>query len=133
MLEKKRLVVIINENHKLLPEQEHILKEMFPGLKPEFLFAPATGWTKEEMDEIVASFREATIGPERYHKQDVVFVSPIPYLLRELTRAEIDVYPEWSVDTGIWVSVFHNDRREKKELPDGRVIQVVAQSGWELL
>src|SRR5690606_4041001 len=137
---KKRLIVIMNENHTLLPAQEHILKEMFPDLEPEFLFAPATGWTKEEMDKIVASFREAAIGPDRYHIQHVVFVSPIPYLLRELTRAErelarakreliwagVDAYPECFIDTGIWVSVFHNDRREKKELPDGRVIQVVA-------
>jgi len=130
---KRRLTVIMNENHTLLPEQERILKEMFPDLEPEFLFAPATGWTKEEMDKIVASFKEAAIGPDRYHTQDVVFVSPIPYLLRELTRAEVDAYPEYSIDTGIWVSVFHNDRREKKELPDGRVIQVVAQEGWQLV
>jgi len=130
---KKRLTVIMNENHTLLPEQERILKEMFPDLEPEFLFAPATGWTKEEMDKIVASFKEVAIGPDRYHTQDVVFVSPIPYLLRELTRAEVDAYPEYSIDTGIWVSVFHNDRREKKELPDGRVIQVVAQEGWQLV
>jgi len=130
---KRRLTVIMNENHTLLPEQERILKEMFPDLEPEFLFAPATGWTKEEMDKIVASFKEAAIGPDRYHTQDVVFVSPIPYLLRELTQAEVDAYPEYSIDTGIWVSVFHNDRREKKELPDGRVIQVVAQEGWQLV
>ena len=130
---KRRLTVIMNENHTLLPEQERILEEMFPDLEPEFLFAPATGWTKEEMDKIVASFKEAAIGPDRYHTQDVVFVSPIPYLLRELTRAEVDAYPEYSIDTGIWVSVFHNDRREKKELPDGRVIQVVAQEGWQLV
>lgn len=136
---KKRLTVIMNENHTLLPEQERILKEMFPDLEPEFLFAPATGWTKEEMDKIVASFKEVAIGPDCYHIQDVVFVSPIPYLLRELTRAEVAAYPESSintgiwVDTGIWVSVFHNDRREKKELPDGRVIQVVAQEGWQLV
>jgi len=130
---KRRLTVVMNENHTLLPEQERILKEMFPDLEPEFLFAPATGWTKEEMDKIVASFKEAAIGPDCYHIQDVVFVSPIPYLLRELTRAEVEAYPDYSIDTGIWVSVFHNDRREKKELPDGRVIQVVAQEGWQLV
>lgn len=130
---KKRLVIIMNENHKLLPEQERILKEQFPNLDPEFLFAPAAGWTKEEMDQVVASFKEAAAGPDCYHTQHVVFVSPIPYLLRELTRAEIIAYPECSIDTGIWVSVFHNDRREKKELPDGRIIQVVAQEGWQLV
>lgn len=130
---KRRLTVIMNENHTLLPEQERILKEMFPDLEPEFLFAPATGWTKEEMDKIVASFREAAIGSDYYHTQDVVFVSPIPYLLRELTRAEVSINTGIWVDTGIWVSVFHNDRREKKELPDGRVIQVVAQEGWQLV
>lgn len=128
----KRLVVIVNENHTLLPEQERILKEEF-DLEAEFLFAPATGWSKEEMDKIVASFKEAAIGPERYHTQNVVFVSPIPYLLRELTRAEFIAYPECSIETGIRVYVLHNDRREKRELPDGRIIQVVAQEGWQLV
>jgi len=28
--------------------------------------------------------------------------------------------------------LLHNDRREKKELPNGRVISVVAQTGWQL-
>ena len=132
MLER-RLTVIMNENHTLLPEQECILKEEFSDLEAEFLFVPASGWTKEEMDQVVASFKEAAIGPERYHTQNVVFVSPIPYLLRELTRAEVIPYPECSVETGIRVYVFHNDHREKKELPDGRIIQVVAQEGWQLV
>jgi hypothetical protein len=29
--------------------------------------------------------------------------------------------------------VFHNDRREKKELPNGKVIMTVAKEGWELV
>lgn len=132
-MKRERLVIIINESHTLLPEQERILKEQFPNLNPEFLFAPNSGWSKEEMDQIVASFKEAAAGPERYHYQYIVFVSPIPYLLRELTRAEIEAYPECSVETGILVYIFHNDRREKKELPDGRIIQVVAQEGWQLV
>ncbi len=130
---KKRLTVIMNENHTLLPEQERILKERFPYLDPEFLFVPATGWTKEEMDQVAASFKEAAIGPDRYLSQYIVFVSPIPYLLRELTRAEFSPYPECSIHSGIWAYVFHNDRREKKELPDGRIIQVVAQEGCQLV
>ena len=27
----------------------------------------------------------------------------------------------------------HNDRREKKELPNGKVIMAVAQTGWQLV
>ena len=128
----KRLIIVINENHTLLPEQERILKEQF-DLEVEFLFAPATGWTKEEMDEIVTSVKKAAIGPDRYLNQYIVFVSPVPYLLRELTRIETISYPECSIETGVRTYVFHNDRREKKELPDGRMIQVVAQEGWQLV
>lgn len=132
MLER-RLTVIMNENHTLLPEQERILKEEFPDIEPEFLFAPASGWTKEEMDEIVTSVKKAAIGPDRYLFQYIVFVSPIPYLLREITRAEVIARPECCIETGILTYVFHNDRREKKELPDGRMIQVIAQEGWQLV
>ena len=132
-MKKERLIVVINKGHKLLPEQERILKERFPYLEPEFLFAPESGWSKDEMDQIAASFKEAAIGPNRYLAQYIIFVSPIPYLLRELTRSEVIPYPECSIQTGIWVHVFHNDRREKKELPDGRIIQVVAQEGWQLV
>lgn len=131
-MKRERLVIIINESHTLLPEQERILKKQFTDLEPEFLFVPASGWTKEEMDQIVASFKEAA-RPNRYRFQYIVFVSPVPYLLRELTRVEVDAYPECSFQTGILVYVFHNDRREKKELPDGRIIQVVAQEGWQLV
>lgn len=130
---RKRLVIVMNENHKLLPEQELIIKERFPDLEAEFLFVPANGWTKEEMDQVVASFEKEAIGPDRCLAQYIIFVSPIPYLIRELTRAEIIAYPECSFETGIRVYIFHNDRREKKELPDGRIIQVVAQEGWQLV
>lgn len=52
----------------------------------------------------------------------VIFVSPIPYLIKFLAGS-----------TGTDVYVFHNDNREKKELPDGRIIQTVAKTGWQLV
>jgi len=50
----------------------------------------------------------------------IVFVSPIPYMVKELAK-----------DAN--VLVFHNDRREKKQLPNGKIIQVVAETGWQLV
>jgi len=31
------------------------------------------------------------------------------------------------------VHIFHNDNREKKELPNGKIIHTVAQKGWVLV
>jgi hypothetical protein len=52
----------------------------------------------------------------------IVFASPIPALIKKAT-----------LEFGGWVKIFHNDHREKKELPNGRIIMVVAQEGWELV
>lgn len=53
---------------------------------------------------------------------DVVFVSPVPVLLAKLSASQV-----------VKVHVLHNDNREKKELPNGKIISVVAKEGWELV
>lgn len=53
----------------------------------------------------------------------VVFASPVPYLLKELACRFGDKR----------VRVFHNDHREKVELPNGRVINKVASTGWQIV
>lgn len=127
-----KAIVIINETHSLFPEQENILRERFEEI--EFVKVPASGWTLEEMRKIADDLHKRIPWDG---ESAIVFASPIPYLLRELTEMAIsaemgddyDVYTKNLYD----VLVFHNDHREKKELPDGRIIQVVAATGWQLV
>jgi hypothetical protein len=59
-----------------------------------------------------------------------VFASPIPFLIRQIT-AFVCHNPDYF---GIRdCKVLHNDHREKKELPDGKIIQVVSSTGWQLV
>lgn len=65
---------------------------------------------------------------------NIIVLSPIPLLLGRLayTSGEIDGrYDLLSIRNHIFI--LHNDKREKKELPNGEVISVVAQEGWELI
>lgn len=123
--------VIMNEQHTLLPEQKKMLDTLsYPvdGLNPEdcyetmyisgyeIAFVPAEGWNLKEQSDMalqLASF-----------DTPVVFVSPVPILLAKLAAQTYRRCP---------VYVFHNDQREKKELPGGRVISVTAATGWQLV
>lgn len=118
--------LIINEQHSLFPEQESLLRDFCPK-GYETITVPKEGWNRDEMDFWIKNLRG----------NEVVFASPIPYMLAKL--AYINGYDNGADiargGTGSdWVVlVFHNDRREKKELPGGKVIQVVSSTGWELL
>lgn len=125
---KKRAIIIINENHSMMDEQKSIIEERYYNY--EFLKVPAQGWTLEEMNSIVEKISTMELKGEYL---DIVFVSPVPYMIRELTRREILFLNEYAEQTNMFVRVFHNDVREKKELPDGRIISVVAQTGWQLV
>lgn len=115
---KRKALIIINEQHTLLNEQKRLLDKHFKSY--EFLHVPASGWTLEEMEKIQYRLRDRI----------VVFVSPVPYLLACAVR--------WSSHGALSsnatkVYIFTNDRREKKELPDGRVIQTISPTGWQLV
>ena len=121
----KKATVIINENHNLLPEQTKILNERFNW---EFLLVPKTGWNKQERLDIYWELSD-----------HVIFVSPIPGLLQRCSKAAAlnSISHELNFDTGenynisgCWV--FSNDTREKKELPNGKIIFTVAKTGWYL-
>ena len=113
-----KTTIIINEQHTLLPEQESILKEKFGTWTT--IPVPATGWTREERDIICDAIRG-----------NVVFVSPIPGMILDLAgRASFEACNCGSQTVRPWV--FSNDTREKKELPNGKVISVTAQTGWYL-
>lgn len=121
--------VIINEQHSLLPSQEEALNSQFEGW--EFYKVPAEGWTLEEMIE------EVDDDLIQYNSEyAIVFASPVPYLLAHCASVSgrIDTAREYGSETPeLFVYLFHNDVREKKELPNGKVISVTAREGWQLV
>jgi len=107
---EKTMKVIINEQHSLSNQQQELLNGFFGPEEWQRYDVPAEGWTKEQImhhSEIL--------------NEDVIFVSPIPFLMKLLFIGGRNIY------------VFHNDRREKKELPGGRVVYTVPEDGWEIL
>ncbi len=117
-----KAIIIINETHSMMDEQKSIIEERYQNY--EFLKVPSHGWTLEEMKEIKSKIWKEYMNSSG--EMNIVFVSPIPYLLKELASLGTN-FPSFNV------LVMHNDRREKKELPDGRIISVVAQTGWQLV
>lgn len=115
--------LVINEQHSLFPEQEDALKKFG---EYETIKVPADGWTVEQMREIAAQIDLWT--------NNVIFASPVPYLLAHLAAEAGNVAaiagPVRDETRGVWI--FHNDNREKKELPGGRLISVTAKEGWTI-
>ena len=127
---RTQVLVVMNETHSLLPEQKEILEREYEEY--QILPVPAEGWTLEEMDSKVDEISTMELQEGKLYL-DIVFVSPIPYMMRELTRREIYFANEYAEQSNRFVRIFHNDRREKKELPNGKIVQVVAQTGWQLV
>lgn len=117
-MEKAKAIVVINESHDLMSEQEQILNKRFESF--ERLNVPATGWTLEQIEREVDALYDMWI-----EERDViiVFASPIPAMIKS-TLAVIDRE---------FVLIFHNDNREKVELPNGKIIFKVAREGWQLV
>lgn len=111
-----KAVVVMNESHSILPEQEKILNERF-GDDWNFYLIPKEGWNLQDMDNVFTTLVQYP---------NVIFVSPVPYLIKKLSYYQGEGY-------NIKVYVFHNDKREKKTLPDGRVISTIAKEGWQLV
>ena len=135
-----KTVIIINEQHSLLSEQREILEKRFG--RWETVEVPAEGWSLEEMKEVREEilkkfgwkFDEVSMTQPANPEGAVVFVSPVPYLLKLLSRDTLrGDHNGYAVNCGVRVSVFHNDNRKKKELPNGKIINTVAQRGWKLV
>ncbi len=117
-----KAIIIINETHSMMDEQKSIIEERYQNY--EFLKVPSQGWTLEEMKEIRRKLWKEYMSS--HGEMNIIFVSPVPYLLKEIALLGAEF-------TSFRVLVMHNDKREKKELPDGRIISVVAQTGWQLV
>lgn len=122
-LRTSRCVVIMNETHKLLSEQKAILEEAFPD-EVSFLKVPELGWDIQEQEQVLKHLNDLL-----EKDVNVVFVSPVPVLLMWAAYLE----GIGAMNKSGQVLVFHNDKREKKELPNGKIIMTVAQTGWELV
>ena len=116
-----KILVVINEQHSLFEEQEQILHDMALSLgydSVERVNVPSAGLNVKELEsmsnDLVAKVRRGDM---------FVLASPIPVLLKWLL-GDLDFDR---------VLVFHNDKREKKELPNGKVIMAVSKTGWQLL
>jgi len=147
-----KVLVLINEQHSLMPAQEEILKEKFGQW--EFVKVPATGWTIGEMKNVAQDLYLALVEAKPAfpgaknnkmkavmtsntgkHNTAIVFVSPIPYLLKELTRLSVTGVPNSNVGETyeqFEIYVFHRDRREKTE-SNGVITTTVSNDGWQLV
>lgn len=102
------MIVIINEQHTLLATQQELLAQI--GAYECFMIG-SEGMTKTEM----------LVVAEQLKTEVVVFASPVPLLLATVVATNQNT-----------VYLFHNDHREKKEI-NGKIISVVAKTGWELI
>ena len=123
---KKIAIVYINEQHTMMDEQKSILDQKYKK-SWSVILVPAKGWTLEQQKEIISE-HDMNIFNNRIENIDFVFASPIPYMVKEF-GAMAQLYCEQNIDT----LVFHNDNRDKKEIPGGKVIMVVSKTGWELV
>ncbi len=124
----KKAIVVLNEQHTLLEEQESVLNETFEEW--EIFPVPAEGWKAEQ---ILGKYAIGPIAQEvlshisKDERGDaVVFASPVPLLIKVITQCSVSGRSEFRV------KIFHSDKREKKEF-DGRIISVVAKTGWKLV
>lgn len=130
----KKTFIIINEQHSILEDQARILKEKFPNTDIEKITIPAKGLNLQEITELVKELTQKD--------GNIVFISPIPAMMVLLARdlAKLEYYKgeadAKNIPSGcpnIQIFTFHNDRREKKELSNGKIIFTVAKEGWQLV
>ncbi len=132
----KRVMVVLNKEHKLFPEQIELLNSKFrkqsllvqartgkyDPLEWDILTVPPEGWDLEAISDLVVSIRKNGC----YH---IVFASPVPALMAKLANS-------WDEERPL-VWAFHNDQRISKEVPDGkggvRLIKTVSPDGWQLI
>jgi len=113
----EKAIIVINEDHNLLPVQEAQLKGRFGKWAT---FAVPKGGLPSDKQRALAE------GLWELH-EDIIFVSPVPMAL---ATAALLKGKERSGRHRVWL--FVNDKREKKALPDGRVISILAFDGWRL-
>lgn len=119
-----KAMVILNEQHSLTDDQVWVLDEDFDEF--ELYPVPADGWTLAEQIKHVRILESMVLeGGFEGETIVVVFASPIPAMIKLCMH--LFKKPNHAV------KIFHNDRREKEELPNGKIIHKVAKEGWQLV
>jgi len=107
-----KTLVVLNEQHKLLLNQKELIEGAIDKEGYSIVNIPSTGLKLSELVKLSNS----------WHDSRIIFASPIPALIKLVAE-----------DDSLVLLVFHNDKREKKELSDGRIISVTSKTGWELV
>jgi hypothetical protein len=116
---KTHKLLIKNAQHTLFQQQEELLPKDYTTVN-----IPAEGLTYEEQFDLVVDIVAKLDRPQ--DRVEVFFASPVPAMLKLLATAS-------GKEERLEIFIFHNDRREKKELPGGKIIQMLAQEGWQLV
>ena len=100
-------------------EQEQILNSLISeGDDLIRVDVPEEGLTLEQQIELSHSLMDEMNGDDY-----LIFVSPISCMIGYIV-ARLEISKN--------VLIFGNDKREKKELPNGRIVQVISKTGWYL-
>lgn len=95
MRDTRKAIVIMNQQHRLFNDQQNALNGKFSSY--EITLVPQEGWTRQEM--------EAKMGEIMATDHDIVFLSPVPYMLMKVSKLV-----EHEVSTRV-VYLFHRDVR----------------------
>lgn len=127
--------IVINEQHRLLPDQERALDEHWSNsdYKTETVLVPAEGWTYEQQietaDQLAKEATQKTFKNTPWPDVVIIFVSPVPAMMLLLAR----LHGELNIET----LTFHNDHRVAKEITDKngnkKLVHTVAPTGWILV
>jgi hypothetical protein len=113
---QKNVYVFLNEHHELYDEQKQVLHRWFGDcliLHP----IPFEGHTLQEMDKIIERMLQKNA--------TVIFASPVPYLIQQLSRLEGEGKP-------VKVYVMHTDQRMQFKTKAGKQASIAAETGWML-
>lgn len=111
----KEVFIVINEQHTILENQKEQIEKSFPDSEWQYIKLPAEGLNLLEIKNKVQELMKKEKGAP------IIFISPVPAMMSLLNSF------------GRHFFVFHNDKRDKKELPDGRIIFTVSQIGWQIV
>lgn len=123
-MKKDVILLVINEQHSLLQQQEELLSQKFPAAQVNPVNIPAAGLSLEQQRALA----------EQLFWADgvVVFVSPIPIILSSLSYRAGMSYSE-SVDGDYKrVFVFARGSRAPAEEINGKKIYTIQSGGWSL-
>lgn len=115
----RKAAVIMNETHAMFPEQRECLRRMF-GTYINIISLPEEGATYDQMEELM-------IDMVRQEDTDIVFISPVPYMLMRLAKmqgaGELGERNVYMFHRDIRIKAFLKNRREGEQTPPWRLLK----------